>query len=85
MALQLFKVAKLWAYLEPPSHSLIALLTDAVQMLRLTHGPPGEVTGRVTKDAKDLLTQLEEEMKAKEDFQGLSIEERNRIPFSVQS
>ena len=71
MALQVFKVAKLLAYLEPPSAPIIGLLTDAVDMLQLTHGR----NERVTMEAKELLAQLRDEIRAQESFQGLAIED----------
>ena len=77
MALQVFKVAKLLAFLEPPSPSLVGLLADAVEMLRLTHGKPegaAAAAGRVTAEAQELLAQIRDEIRAQEDFQGLAIE-----------
>ena len=76
MALQVFKVAKLLAFLEPPSPSLVGLLADAVETLRLTHGRPegGAAAGRVTAEAQELLAQIRDEIRAQEGFQGLAIE-----------
>lgn len=75
-AMQILKVAKLLAYLEPVSSPVMSLFSDAVEMLRLTHGPSGEGSGRVTAEAEELLDQLRDEIRAKESFQGLSIEDR---------
>jgi len=75
-AVQILKIGKLLAYLEPPSPPVMSLLSDALDMLRLTHGPPGEGSGRVTAEAEDLLDQLRDEMRAKESFQSLSSEDR---------
>ena len=69
MGLQLFKIAKLLAYLEPPSPSVVGLLADAVEMLSFSHGP----AGRVTEEAKQLLSQLRDEIRAQESFRGLAI------------
>ena len=74
--MQILKVAKLLAYLEPVSSPVMSLFSDAVEMLRLTHGPSGEGSGRVTAEAEELLDQLRDEIRAKESFQGLSIEDR---------
>ena len=74
--MQILKIGKLLAYLEPPSPPVMSLLSDALDMLRLTHGPPGEGSGRVTAEAEDLLDQLRDEMRAKESFQSLSSEDR---------
>ena len=67
----MFKVAKLWAFLEPPSAHMVALLDGAVKELELTHGR----NGRITSEAKELLAQLHDEMRLQRDFQGVAIED----------
>jgi len=81
VGLQLLKVAKLMVFLQPPSAATASLLADAKEMLKVTHGPDSEVL----KEADDLSNQVREELRAREAFEGLSIKDKNRVPFAIRS